>query len=338
MSKEEDLIKIIANTFPKSIMQMNHLFECDSEVLKFGEKKLLLNVDEFSAEDMLRDHDPYALGWNIAIGSISDILAAGGTPLFYAHNLVIYNQWDEAYISSFSKGIADVLKEGNVSFVGGDFGISKEWRYTGVVIGQGEKTLFRSGAMEGDAIYISGKVGAGNLEAVLKLYDEDKRLGKIIKKIKNRFFLRFEEGKIIRKYANACIDTSDGLINGLNQIAKMSDKGYMVQDILYLNAAALASKLISLPKTLLSLGECGEYELLFTLGKEKEKDFLREAKEKNLVFYKIGEITNEPIKVLLEEKVKINLENINIRGRDYENTKEYISDLVKKLKENTIRY
>lgn len=338
MSIEKDYITFIANTFKKSNNQLNKLFECDCEILQFGNEKIFLNIDEFSSEDMIRENDPYILGWNIAVGGISDVLASGGIPVFYAHNLVIDKNWDEEYIKSFSKGIRDVLELGNISFVGGDFGISEEWRCAPVVIGKGEGALLRSGAMRGDKIYITGKIGAGNLEAVMKLYCEDKRLKNIISNIKNKFKTRFEEASLIRKYSKCCIDTSDGLLNGLNSISNMSSKGYKIENIPYSKTAVIASKLISLPKTLLMMGECGEYELLFTIENNKEQDFLKEAAEKNIIFYKLGEITEELNKIVIEKNEKYDFKNINISARDYINKKEYIKYMVKELNESKVKH
>lgn len=337
MNIEKDFIKLISGNFSKSKEQFNKLFECDSEVLQFGEKKLFLNVDEFSSEDMFRENDPYILGWNAAVGGISDILASGGIPVFYAHNLVISSRWNKEYVKCFSKGVSDVLDKGNISFVGGDFGIANEYRYTAVVIGSGETYILRSGAMAGDSIYISGKIGTGNLEAVMKLYTEDKRLGSIINRIKNKFNTKFKEANLIRKYSKCCTDTSDGLLNALNNIAEMSGKGYKIKNIPYLKSAVFASKLISLPKTLLMMGECGEYELLFTLKKDIEEEFLIKAQENKLKFYKIGEITKKSEKLLIEENKHYNLEKINIRGRDYQSKKEYIKDMVESLKKSIIK-
>ena len=105
MSKEIDFINAITKILPKSSLQLNRPFESDAEILDFNGTKLLLNVDEFSKEDMFRDHNPYVLGWNIAIGGISDILATGALPHFYAHSMVIEDGWDKEYVENFSRGV-----------------------------------------------------------------------------------------------------------------------------------------------------------------------------------------------------------------------------------------
>ncbi len=337
MNEESKIISLISGVLPRSTQQINRLFEADSEVIRYRGGKLLYNIDEFSQEDLFRDDDPYTLGWNIAVGAISDILATGGTPLYYAHSLVVSKNWTEDYIKLFAAGIADVLKKAGVSFIGGDFGRSEIWRCTATVIGELEgEPLMRSGARAGDSIYISGRIGLGNIEAGLKLYADKKLLKKLTQPVKNRFALRMEEALMIKEYASSCIDTSDGVFNALNAISEMSNTGYIIDDLPYIKAGLLLAKALSMPRTLLFLGECGEYELLFTVRKEIEADFLNKAKENNLVYYKIGEVTERSVRVLNEDGKKYGLSNLNIRARDFDFPKEYLNGLTAFLKRCTL--
>lgn len=337
MGLEKSLIKSINDVMPRSQLQLNNLFESDSEIVEFGGMKMLFTIDEFSEEDMLREHDPFILGWNLTVGAISDILATGGRPVFYAHSMTIDKNWDEDYVKLFSEGIASALKEANTSFIGGDFGRSGTWRYTATVIGALEgEPLLRSKAREGDSIFISGKVGTGNFEAFIKMVSDRKLAGKLSRPIKNRFCLRLKEAELIRRYAGACIDTSDGVFNAINTICEMSKTGYEVRDLPYIKTGALAAKAFSMPKTLLFLGECGEYELLFTVGVQNEEAFLKEASEKGLEFYKIGSVTEAQKRVLIEDRKQIDLSSVHIRARDFDDMRAYIKALMVSLKDNQI--
>lgn len=329
MNFERDLIKMISSVMPKSEHQLNKLFESDAEIIEFGENRMLFSIDEFSEEDMMREHDPFILGWNFAVGAISDILASGGSPLFYAHSMIINENWHQEYIKLFSQGVAEVLKESQVSFIGGDFGKSRVWRYTASVIGVLEgKPLMRSGAEAGDGIYLSGQVGAGNLEAFLKIYSENKKVAKLTKLIKNQFPLRVNEAKLLRKYAKACMDTSDGVFNALNDLTEMSGTGYEVNNLPYLKTGRALARIFKIPQTLLFLGECGEYELVFTIGADDEAEFLKEASNRGEKFYKIGKIMKKGSRVLYEDHREIDLKLLNIRARDFDDLKEYLKKLV----------
>ncbi|KUO70396.1 MAG: thiamine monophosphate kinase [Desulfosporosinus sp. BRH_c37] len=325
MSKEKDMIEVIDRHMPRSISQLNKLFEADSEIVDFHGKNLLYNIDEFSGEDLFREEDPYVLGWNMAIGSISDILASGGRPRYYAHSLVIQNSWSKDYVSKLSQGIAAVLKEVGAAFIGGDFGISKTWRYTGSVIGElVGPPLLRSGAKVGDGIFITGPIGRGNVEAALVLYAENQLLKHLTGSWKNSFRLRNKEAEVIKQYSRCCIDTSDGVFNALNTISEMSRTGFGVGNLPYVKSGLLLAKAQNVPKEMLFLGECGEYELLFTLSKEAEKGFQNEAQEKKMKFYKLGEVREEGSKSLQERGRELDLTVYDLSARNYSTPKDYL--------------
>lgn len=334
MSKERDLIRIITSKLPRSKDQLNDLFESDAEIINYGSKKLLVSIDEFSDEDNFRSHDPYTLGWNLAIATISDILASGGHPRFYAHSIIIdKNNWDDSYLDKFSAGIGEVLKKTGTSFIGGDMGSADKWGYTGVVLGETDKPVKRKGAKPGDIIFMTGKTGAGNLEAALKLYSEKLLLNKILKHYPVRFPCRIKESQIISRYATSCIDSSDGVLNALKTISELNKTGFEITEIPYIQNGILACKILSKPIELLLMGECGEYELVFTMDK-KDMDYMTdEAKKQKLVFTCIGQITEEPSQILTSRNGRIDFTGFNICARDFTDVNLYLEALINFLKD-----
>jgi thiamine-monophosphate kinase len=333
MNIEKNFIDIFNKNLPRSKNQINKVYESDSEIITFEGKTICHNIDVFSEEDMLREENPYTLGWNIAIGCISDILASGGTPKFYSHSVSVSESWTEDYVNNFSQGISDVLNIMNISFIGGDFGISKIWNYTGAVYGTINKNIMlRSKAKINQSIYITGKIGKGNLEAAFKIYSDKLTINNILKKVKNKFKLRLKEANLIKKYSESCMDTSDGLYKCLNEISMQSKCGFLIYNIPYENSGILISKLINIPIEALFFGECGEYELLFTIEKNKEEDFLEESKINNLKFYKIGETKKSNLNILKSKGKEIDFQNYNINARDYSNRKDYIKEMTEFIK------
>lgn len=329
MNREKEMIEVINKHMPRSSSQLNNLFESDSEIIAFHGKGLLYNIDEFSEEDLLREDDPFVLGWNMAIGSISDILASGGRPKFYAHSMVIRDSWTKDYVEKLSLGITQVLKQVGTSFIGGDFGISKTWRYTGSVIGDLEgQAMLRSGAKVGDGIYITGPIGRGNVEAALKLYEHNLLVKHLTGRWKNFFQLRNKEAAVIKQYSHCCIDTSDGVFNALGTISEMSRTGFDIGSLPYVKSGLLLAKTLNLPKEMLFLGECGEYELLFTLSKEIETEFNRVAREQKLTFYKLGEVKEQGIKSLWVRERELDFRTYALRARDYADPKDYLRKVV----------
>lgn len=324
MNLEKHLISSFADLLPRSERQVNGLFESDSEILRTNRGYLLFSVDDYSDEDHFRTNNPFNLGWNLAVATISDIFASGGVVSYFAHSVSVNNlEWDENYLNQFTKGIASVLDKTGAYFLGGDFGFSKNWHYTGIALGKSIRALTRIGTSEGDIIFMTGTVGAGNMEAALRIFNPDNG------NIPIQFIPRHREAKLIAKYAGCCIDTSDGTAVSLKIIAELNNIGFEITDTNYdLHSYRFAERM-NIPKELLLLGECGEYELLFTIAKEKAAMFREEAKQENLHFKAIGEITSAEKKVINTPEVFIDLSEFNIRGRGFSSEKDYIKELTK---------
>lgn len=332
-NKERQIIETFTSKLPVSPYQKNKFFESDAELLSIDLNPMLFSVDTFSAEDLFCDHDPFSLGQNLTISTISDIIAAGGNPVLFAHSVQIPEHWSYNFIDKFSQGIADILKKSECGFIGGDLGVSNDWNYTGICMGKSIKNLNRMGSREGDNLYLSGEIGSGNLQAAMCLFS-DYLLSKLLKKIiRPNFFLRLDESKLIRRFATTCIDTSDGLLNALNTIAELNGLGYHINNIPYLNQCQTVSKILSKSIELFFMGECGEYELLFTIPDSVEESFLKEAKNKGLKFYKIGKVKNTEEKIIEDNNKSYRFNDFDIRARNYRKVEEYLQELNQFIKQ-----
>lgn len=331
MNTEKEIIGALLSQFPSCEGHLNRFFESDAELLEPASGKLLFTTDEFSAEDFFYDRDPLLLGWNLAACTISDVLASGGTPRYFAHSLTLARDWDLSFVTRFAGGIASALKVAGTGFIGGDLGMSVQWKYTGICMGFSEKPVTRKGANPGDRIYITGKVGAGNLMAALNLFGgkENPEGEHLLKQI--RFPVRSEESAFIRQYAGCCIDTSDGVLNALNTLAGINQLGYRVREIPYLHEGIQVCEKLSRPKAFLFAGECGEYELLFAVSKAEEKPMLEEARRKSLELTCLGEFTKETTRVLEEDNEQLNFTDYTISARGYPSINEYLTELTKYL-------
>lgn len=330
MNYETKIIDLINNVMPESPLRKSISGEVDSEVIRLGEKEYLFTTDDFSKEDLFRENDPFVLGWNIACGAISDIIACGGTPLVYSHSMVVSKDWDEKYIKQFSKGISAVLLKYSTSFIGGDLGIAEEWRYTASVIGEPIGRLVnRKGCRAGDSIFITGKIGAGNFDAALNLYSKNNKIEKLLKGVKNKFNIQENLSEIISKYASSAIDTSDGVFAALQTLSQLNNTGFKIDNLPFISKGILASKILNLPVLLLFLGECGEYEILFTVNEQNKQDMSDEMKKQNSKIYEIGKITaNADDKTVLLTDNFLNLTEYNLRARDFENVKDYLKQMI----------
>jgi thiamine-monophosphate kinase len=326
MDRERDLIRIFMDNLGGP--NPGHIFESDAQTFRIRDDSFLFTTDEFSCEDNFRSHNPASLGWNLAAATISDIYAAGGTPLFYGHSVTVQQDWDAGYIDRFSKGIASCLEEAGASFLGGDLGIGDKWKYTGIAIGHGEVPISRFGARAGDLIYSTGTIGSGNLEAALMLYSENKVLRPFLGMIDVRFPLRSKEASLIRKFASCCIDSSDGLMRALLDLTGLSGTGFRIDHIPYHRQGKMACHALGKPEEILFLGECGEYELVFTVSPEKETPFLQEAMAGNLSFNRLGAVTGELELIYHHGDRMLNLTGYSLFARNFKDVHQYIGEVI----------
>ncbi|MBN2545126.1 MAG: thiamine-monophosphate kinase [Spirochaetes bacterium] len=325
---ENDLINLISDTLKRPLNQINKVNESDAEIIDRGVEKLLFNIDTFSSEDFFDENDPYTLGWNMAVGCISDILAGGVQPQYYAHSMTIIESWDKKYINKLIMGVRDVLSKFKTSFIGGDVGFGKEWSYTASALSFAQdKLLTRKGAKLNDSIYITGKVGLGNFNAGLNLFSVKNKFLKFNKK----FPIRKNETEIIREFASCCIDTSDGVFNSLKIISELGNLGFEVKNIPYHKICLILSGILNIDKLLFFIGECGEYELLFTIPSDEESLFIKKIIGEKLKFYKIGKITENKKRFVIDNERIYDLTELDICARTFKNKKDYISYIINYL-------
>ena len=328
MSREEEMINLISNNMPQSLLRLNKPFQADSEMIDIDGETYFFNIDNFSEEDMFFDEDPYVLGWNMAVGCISDIFASGGKPLFYAHSFCAKKEWTKDYIDQLSKGISDVLRQTSTVFIGGDFSISSDWNYTGSVIGKPfDKPIMRSGAKDGDKLFITGKIGKGNIHAGLKLFPDNDYLKALKSNFNNRFSIRNDEALFINQYCNCCIDTSDGVFNALNNISDINNTGYEITYVPFLEEGTHMANKLCIPVELLFIGECGEYELLFAVGEDKYEEFKNHLEKTHYTMFEIGNITCPDKRLISTSERKINLFDFKKRARDFDDIKLYLNEI-----------
>lgn len=351
---EFDLIRRINERLPRSEKQVNSLFETDAELVEWGDSLLAFTMDEFSEEEeYIGTHDPFLLGWNIAVGVLSDLLAVGAVPQFYSHACILSDLFSGEYLDHFFEGVACALEESKAFFIGGDMGTSSVWRYVGAAIGRVEvdRVRKRTGIESGDYLYVTGTLGDGNRAALLNYLAITGSAPALSEEYRTtRFELRLGESDHIGLYSTVCMDTSDGLVrtletlNYLNPCALVIDPARMPYD----RISAAVTRQLDIPSEALLFGSAGEYELFFTIPAYAEAAFLEETRYE---FSKIGRAVpgngvycirpghdlesldeGEPDVLLADESFCVSLEDLNPDPRKMESTKKYLEELLNVVK------
>lgn len=242
---------------------------------------------------------PEDVGWRSVATAVSDIAAMGGTPL---HLLVALAASPATDIDGLFHGIAEAAAAYGSPVVGGDLSQAAELvvavTVTGMLAGE-EGPVLRSGASAGDALLVTGPLGAS--AAGLRLLRQSRAEGEPVAHLDDpvsravldahrRPRARVEEGMAARSAgATAMIDVSDGFAADLWHIADASGVGFDVCDV---PVAAGAT-----PEEALGGGE--DYELVIATPSPSDlaEAFARAGLRAPLV---IGVCTDDPTKGRLD--------------------------------------
>ena len=226
--------------------------------------------------------DPSLIANRALAVNLSDLAAMGAEPYCFTLGLVL-PQNDEAWLADFSGGLEHLAKKYNCPLVGGDTSrgpLSISIQVQGLV--DRDRAARRSGAKEGDRIYVSGTLGDGAI-ALLAL-GLDSHLGSefsltvnepnaaCLQFFKDAYFKpqpQIEFASNAAKLFSSCIDISDGLQGDLQHILDESDVAGNVRlgDIPYSKSAMCCVNPEN--RLLAALFGGDDYELCFTVA---EKD------------------------------------------------------------------
>ncbi len=250
-------------------------------------------------------HPPEAVGWKCLARAVSDVAAMGAAPRCFLLSLALPETHTGRWLELFLRGVRRAARDFQCALAGGDTTRRNEILINVTVVGE-VRTGFavpRSGARQGDLLYVSGTLGEAELGLQLVLREKSfaSRKNPLLKK---HLYPepRLELGRWLaeQKIATAMIDLSDGLSSDLSRLCAASAVGALLEK----------SKIpkVQIPKVALKHGHDplqlalhggDDYELLFTVLPRKAKLLPRTFKGVGLTA--IGRITRGRKLLLLEE-------------------------------------
>lgn len=214
---EKEFIKLIKSTLNSAYIGDDCAYLKDLGIV-ISQDNLVENVH------FLRDKiTPWQLGWKTASVNISDICASGAEPKYMTIALSLPKDINKNFIEEFYKGLKSACKD--VEIVGGDITAADEFFISATAIGKtaGRNISSRSNAKPGQKIVVSGIHGssAAGLKLLLAGENEPQSLIKShLEPIAQRKFSDLLATNQTGEYA--MMDTSDGLMDALSQIAEAS--------------------------------------------------------------------------------------------------------------------
>jgi thiamine-monophosphate kinase len=245
----------------------------------------------------------FDIGYKSLAVSLSDIASMGGLPRWATLALTL-PAIEHDWLDGFAKGFGEIANKYGISLVGGDTTqgpLSITVQVMGTV-NRGQ-SLLRNGALPGDLVYVSGYLGAAGLaQKLLAKNREEQSIPPLCLERLNRPEPRLELGQQIRTLANACIDISDGLAADLNHILQSSDVAAQV----HLSMLPICRELAEIEDKdevwQIALATGDDYELCFTIAKDKKDELESNTKNSSDLLSCIGEITKGEGISWLDEK------------------------------------
>ncbi len=227
-----------------------------------------------------------ALGWKALAQNLSDIAAMGGTPTHAVISLALPSSWTPDDAGALYHGLAELAAQSGTDIVGGDtIRSSGPLTLNLTVLGRvpPAELLTRSGGHAGDAIYVTGTLGAA--AAGLRVLDAGRSIPDALRpaiqaQLRPQPRLAAARALATSGRVTAMMDLSDGVATDLHRLCRASGVGAQLDGAavpiapVTTHACAWLADAACAP---LRLALCGgeDFELLFTAPAETES-LLRE--------------------------------------------------------------
>ncbi len=260
-------------------------------------RDLVLTKDALVAEvHFPADEAPGLVARKLLRVNLSDLAAMGAEPVGYLLALVLPNDLAEDWLEAFAAGLADDQEAFGLTLLGGDM-VATPGPLTLSLTALGEvdegRALRRSGAREGDLVYLSGSVGDAAL-GLQVLKGKLTGLGQAHREaLLDRYRLprpRLELGQALAGVASAATDVSDGLVADLEHVCRASGVAAVIEaPLLPLSPAAEAALEVNAAlRPQLLAGD--DYEILATVPPAGKAKAEAAAAASGVAFTRIGEI------------------------------------------------
>ena len=294
--KENAFIAQLVSAMPRNPNQINGLHESDAELVRIrGESDQILAVTTDSIVEEIEQGlytEPYQIGWMTVMANLSDLAAVGARPLGILLSESLPSDIPADQLASLQRGVREACRTAGTALLGGDTNFSRQLHMSATAVGlvEGKTPMTRKGCTPGDLLYCTGPLGGGNAFAAAKILQASDAITYLPS-------ARIREGFLLKSCASACMDTSDGLFATLDQLGRLNNVGFALDEswesVLDLPALAMARKLGVEPWMFMA-GPHGEYELVMTVKPVDEVALRTIELPDGRTLARLGRVTGNP--------------------------------------------
>jgi len=294
ISRIDSLTRLLAR-YPR---QINRSHESDAELVRIpGMSGILACTTDVIVEEIEAGlyRDPNLIGWMAVTVNASDLAAVGADPIGILITEALPDDLGAAARDAMQAGVRDACAAYGMYVLGGDTSRARSMAVGGCAIGvipEGEQPLTRLGCRPGDGLFATGLLGTGSAYAFLQL---SRRAG-IRDACTFRPRARVAEGRILRRFASACIDTSDGVLAACGELARLNRIGIEIEGETERHLEPCARQIAvraGLPAWTMLAGPHGEFELLFTVPRESVDGMMDAAAAHGWRPLRLGRVTGK---------------------------------------------
>jgi len=287
--------ELIKNYFQKLTKKSPSSLNLNDDVFFDKKNKLVVSVDTYTeGNHFINFKKPHLVIKKIIRSSISDLICKGVRPKYYfISGSGNKKSFSKSNLLKISKSLNQEQNKYNIFLSGGDTVFSNKLSFTITSIGFADDIVYRNKANINDDIYVSGNLGDSYF-GLLVLKNKIKLNSLLSRYFTNQYFMPDIQLKLtsyLKKFANASIDISDGLLSDLDKMIN-SQKIFYKLDLKSIPISNNLKKILDLKKlrkiNYISRGD--DYQVLFSASHNKRRIIKRIATLLNLKITKIGTI------------------------------------------------
>ena len=276
----------------------------DAAVLKARGEDIVVTTDAIvEGVHFLSDDPPDTIARKALRVNLSDIAAKGALPAGFVLTLALRSV-DEAWLAAFAGGLGEDARSFACPLLGGDTVSTPGPLMVSITafgrVSEG-KIVHRSGAKPGDRVMVTGTIGDAALGldilnggAVTSALAGDQAAKEMLISRYRVPQPRNALAEVVREYASAAMDVSDGLAGDLTKLCAASRVSAAIETALVPTskpAATLLGRGVTNLEALISGGD--DYEILCTVSEDHVAVFAQDAARAGIAVTSIGKVIAE---------------------------------------------